>query len=381
MKYEKKLGILIFCFFIFLLILGATLGKILTEQYPYPELKIFNQAFSLILSKFVDPIDNEILLLGAEKGLLSSLDPINIFIPKEKETSFKEWQKKPVYDCGIRLKRSGRFVYVSKIYPLSAADGEFQIGDIIEEVNGLKYPMADVWELELEMRGPVGKNVKIHFTQAESDVSKETVLQIKPYQIKNLEISSQEDCIRIKFQEIEIDTPKTLKNKLKELPKDKPLVLDLRATSSLNYDIGFKIADLFIKGPFTITYKEAKSTTKKKIDDEDYFPYEEIYVLQDEETFGAAEVLSYLLEQKAGAKIIGTSSFGYFGIPKIHILSSKSLVFLTSTIVTFEDGKSFMKKGTKPTIAVKKTYLYQETYNKIEETLKEVLQEKRKKAA
>ncbi|MEJ5166834.1 MAG: S41 family peptidase [Thermoanaerobaculia bacterium] len=381
MKYEKKIGILIFCFFLFLLILGATLGKILTDQYPYPELKIFNQAFSLILSKFVDPIDNDLLLLGAEKGLLYSLDPVNIFVPKGKEDKFKEWLKKPNYDCGIRLKRSGRFVYVSKVYPLSAAEGQIQIGDIVEEVNGLKYPMYDVWELELEMRGEVGKSIKIHFTPQESDTSKEIFLQIKPYPVKDFEILQEGELAKVKILEMEVNSFKNLKNELKKIPKDNILVFDLRATSSLNYDVAFKMADLFIKGPFTITYQKAKETTKVKINDEEFFSFKEIYVLQDEETFGAAEVLSYLLEQKAKATIVGTTSFGYFGIPKIYNLSDKSTIYLTTEIVTFEEGKNFMKKGIKPTVEVKKAYLYQETYNKIEETLKEILREREKKAA
>lgn len=381
MKYEKKIGILIFCFFLFLLILGATLGKILTEQYPYPELKIFNQAFSLILSKFVDPIESDILLIGAEKGLLASLDPVNTFVPKDREGKFKEWLKEPKYDCGIRLKRSGRFVYVSMIYPLSGADGLIQVGDIVEEVNGLKYPMSDFWELELEMRGEVGKKVKIHYTPQESDISKEVFIQIKPYPLKDFEITQEEDLVKIKFFQIEKDTFKNLKNEIKKITVNKKLVLDLRTTSSLNYEVALKIADLFIKGPFVITYKKARESIKTKINDEEFYNFNEIYVLQDEETFGAAEVLSYLLEQKGNAKIIGTSSYGYFGIPKIYSLSDKSALYLTTEIIIFEGDKNFMKKGIKPDVEVKKAYIYQETYRKIEETLKEVLREKVKKAA
>ncbi len=381
MKYEKKIGILIFCFFVFLLILGATLGRILTDQYPYPELKILHQAFSLILSKFVDPIDNEILLQGAEKGLLYSLDPVNIFIPKEKVAKFEEWKKKPLYDCGIRLKRSGRFVYVSKAYPSSAAEKEFQIGDIIEEVNGLKYPIADLWELELEMRGEVGKNVKIHFTPVESDESKEVLLKIKPYEIKSIEINSKGNYYTIKINEINSEIPKILKNELKKIPKDLPIVIDLRNTSSLDYESSYKLADFFVKGPFAIIFKEAKGNTKKKINDEEYFPFEEIYILQDEETFGSAEILASILEKKAKAKLVGTNTYGYVGIPKAYPLSDKSIIYLTSTIVLMDENENLMKKGLKPTIEVKKSYLYSETYKKIEETLEEILKEKKKEAA
>lgn len=381
MKYEKKIGILIFCFFIFLLILGATLSRILKDQYSYPELKIFHQAFSLILSKFVDPIDNEILLQGAEKGLLASLDPINIFVPKEKAENFKEWQKKGNYDCGIRLKRSGRFVYVCKIFPSSAAEGLFQVGDIIEEVQGLKYPMADIWELEMAMRGEVGKSIKIHFTPAESDISKEVVLNIRPYEIKDFEIKFEEDYINIRFHNIDLETQKKLKNELKKISYQTNLVLDLRGTNSLDYESAFKIADLFIRDPFYLIYKDSKGNNKKKILDKEYFPFQEIYILQDEETTGAFEILSGILKNKANAQVIGTNTYGYVGIPKIHILSNKSLIYLTSEIVLFEDGTNLMKKGLKPTIKVEESYFYQETYNKIEETFKETIKEKKKKAA
>lgn len=381
MKYEKKIGIIIFCFFVFILILGAALKEILSNQYPYPELKVFHQAFSLILSKFVDPIDNELLLQGAEKGLLSSLDPVNLFVPKEKGEFFKEWQKNPVYDCGIRLKRSGRFVYVSFVFPSSAADGEFKIGDIIEEVQNLKYPMADIWELELEMRGQVGKSVKIHYTPADSDISKEVILKIKPYERKSFDLKFEDEYICIKFYEINSDLPKKLKLELKKLPKNSKILIDLRATSSLDYDSASKIADFFIKENYTLIYKEAKGTTKVKIANEEFFPFQNLYILQDEETFGAAEILAMLLKEKGNATIIGTNTYGFTGIPKTYVLSNKSIVYLTSTIVMSEDGLNIMKKGLEPTVEVKKSYFYQETYNKIEETFKELLKEEKKKAA
>lgn len=381
MKYEKKIGIIIFCFFIFLLILGAALKEILSNQYPYPELKIFHQAFSLILSKFVDPIDNELLLQGAAKGLLSSLDPVNFFVPKEKGELFKEWQKKPIYDCGIRLKRSGRFVYVSYVFPFSAGDGEFKIGDIIEEVEGLKYPMADIWEMELQMRGQVGKSVKIHYTPADSELPLEVTLKIKPYERKNFDLKVEDEYICIKFYEINSDTPKKLKVELKKLPKNSKILIDLRATSSLDYDSASKIADFFVKEDFSLIYKEAKGSTKVKIENEEFFSFKNLYVLQDEETFGSAEVLAMVLKNKADAIVIGTNTYGFTGIPKTYILSNKSIVYLTSTIVLSEDGSEIMRKGLTPTVEVKKSYFYQETYKKIEETFKELLKEEKKKAA
>lgn len=381
MKYEKKIGILIFCFFIFILILGATLKEILSNQYPYPELKVFHQAFSLILSKFVDPIDNELLLRGAEKGLLSSLDPVNLLVPKEKAELFKEWQKKPIYDCGIRLKRSGRFVYVSFVFPSSAGDGEFKIGDIIEEVQGLKYPMADIWELELEMRGQVGKNVKIHYTPTDSEFSKEVTLKIKPYERNSFDLKFEDEYICIKFNEINSDTPKKLKTELKKIAQNSKILIDLRATSSLDYDSASKIADFFINENYTLIYKEAKGTTKVKIANEEFFPFQNLYVLQDEETFGSAEVLAMVLKNKADALLIGTNTYGFNGIPKTYVLSNKSIVYLTSTIVLSGDGLNIMKKGLDPTVEVKKSYFYQETYKKIEETFKKLLKEEKKKAA
>ncbi len=381
MKNVNKFGIFILVLFVFFLITGSTLSKILSDKYPYPELNVFHQAFSLIYSKFVDPIDNEILLKGAERGLLMSLDPINLLIPKDKVNLFKEWKKEPLYDCGIKLRKSGRFVYIYEIYPQSAAEGQFEIGDIIEEVNGLKYPIYDFWELDLELRGDVGKSVKIHYTPISKDKPKDIVLKIKPYKKENLAVSYEDDFVKLKFYEINVETYKKLKDEIQKIPKNLPLVLDLRATSSLDYDSALKISDLFIKGKFQIFYKDLKGNTKKKIEDEYYYPFSEIYILQDSETFGSAEILSMLMQKRGKAKIFGTSTFGYVGIPKEYNLSDKSILYLTSTLVLFEDETNLMKKGLKPDVEVKESYLYSETYNKIEETLKEFLKEKKKKVA
>lgn len=381
MKYEKKIGLAIFCFFVFLIIFGATITRILTNQYPYPELKVFHQAFSLILSKFVDPIDENLLLEGAERGLLTALDPVNIYVPKNKVEKFKEWQNKTGYDCGIKLRKSGRFVYVSKVYPSSAADGIFKVGDVIEEVNGLKYPVYDFWELELELTGSVGKSLKIHYTPPESEESKEITLNIKPYNKIEFEIIYEEEYIKLKLNELNKICYKKLKQELEKIDKNKTLVLDLRGTDSLDYDSAILISELFVKEPFYIIYKDSKTSIKKKIPNEKYYGFKEIYIMQDQETFGAAEVLSMILRKKGNAILCGTQTFGYVGIPKIYQLSNNSLIYLTSSIILFEDEINIMKKGVKPDIEVKEAYLYQETYRKIEETLKEKLKEKIKKAA
>ncbi len=381
MKNVNKFGIFILGLFVFFLITGATLSKILSDKYPYPELSVFHKAFSLIYFMFVDPIDNEILLKGAERGLLMSLDPINLLIPKEKVHLFKKWKKEPLYDCGIKLRRSGRFIYIYEIYPQSAAEGQFEIGDIIEEVNGLKYPIYDFWELDLELRGDVGKSVKIHYTPISKDKPKDIVLKIKPYRKENLKIIYEEDFLRLKFYEINMESLKKLKNEIPKIPKNLPLVLDLRATSSFDYDSAFKIADLFIEGRFNILYKDLKSSTKKKIEDENYYPFSEIYIMQDFETFGSAEILSMLLQKKGKAKVFGTNTFGYVGIPKEYNLSDKSILYLTSLFVLFEDETNLMKKGLKPDVEVKESFFYSETYNKIEDTLREFLKEKKKKVA
>ena len=113
--------ILLLC--VLIVLAGLAFRTFLPQAFPYPELKVFSQAYMLILTKFVDPVKDEALLTGADRGLMNALDPFSFIVPAARMKAFHAYlEGRKDLDCGVELRRGGRCIYAMRITPGSPAD-------------------------------------------------------------------------------------------------------------------------------------------------------------------------------------------------------------------------------------------------------------------
>jgi carboxyl-terminal processing protease len=362
---------------------GFAFRTVLPEVFPYPELKVFSQAYMLILTKFVDPVKDEMLLHGAQRGLMNTLDPFSAVIPADKLKAFQATlDAKKDLDCGLELRRGGRFVFALRVHPGGAADGVIRPWDVIEEVDGLKYPRADVWEMQNALAGPLGRSIKVRFAPRDVEKSQEAVLVIKPYAALRIAVRYVEGIPVLALPHLQDHASRSLREALAEIKAQDLLFLDLRGTGSFNYTEALKTAALFTKEPVSLEFKTRKGTQKESRPGEAVFLARELMVITDRGTTGAAETLAALLKKHAKAQVIGRTTFGYSGQQKLIPLSDGGACYLTTSIAGLPGGEDLMRKGVTPDILVKESGAADRDESAIDKKVQDLIREKiQKKAA
>ena len=363
-------------FVILLVLAGLGLNAFLPEAFPYPELKVFGQAYMLILTKFVDPVKDDRLMQGAQRGLLGSLDPFSTYIPAGKLEAFRKSQTPAPIDAGVELRRGMKFAYAYRVAPGSAAAEYLKQGDIVEVVNSLQYPRDDVWELQAELAGPLGKSVTVVYSTRDAEKSKEAVLKLKPYARPAVAVSESEGAPILRLPHFRAETPGEMRDALQAVKTRDLLFIDLRANTSFDYPEALKAAALFLKEDPRLILKSKREEKKLNAKSENPFAFAELYLMADRDTTGAAEIFAALLQKGAGAKVIGRATFGYTGALQMVPLSDGGACHLTYTLVILADGTDLMDKGVQPDLTVRDPLGTETASDAIDKKVREIIQEK-----
>ena len=355
---------------------GLGLNAFLPEAFPYPELKVFGQAYMLILTKFVDPVKDDRLLQGAQRGLLGSLDPFSTYIPAGKLEAFRKAQTPAPIDAGIELRRGMKFAYAHRVAPGSAAAEVIKQGDIVEAVNGLQYPRSDLWELQAELSGPLGRSVTVVYSARDAEKSKEAVLKLKPYSRPAVAVSEDLGAPVLRLPHFREETPIEISEALRGLKSREILFIDLRGNTSFDYPEALKAAALFLKEDPRLVLKTKRDEKKLTAKSDGPLVFTELYLLADRDTTAAAEIFAALLQKGAKASVVGRTTFGYTGSLQLVPLSDGGACHLTYTLVRLADGTDLNGKGVQPDIAVRDPLGTETASDAIDKKVREIIQEK-----
>jgi carboxyl-terminal processing protease len=134
------------------------------------------------------------------------------------------------------------------------------------------------------------------------------------------------------------------------------LVIDLRNNPGGLLDQVIEIADLFLKKYNTIIIVKSNDGLEHKIYSEtkDIYAFERIFILQNEGSASASEILAIAMKENNLAKIIGTKSFGKGLIQTILPLESGGHVKLTISEYLSPMGNKIDAVGITPDMEVAK---------------------------
>src|SRR2546425_11889428 len=87
---DRKLMLVLSTALILFTVSGAMIGRVVAVEGTYSYLKLFNEALYLIVHNYVQPVQIDVLMEGAYRGLLESLDPPNEYLsPARHEQAHK----------------------------------------------------------------------------------------------------------------------------------------------------------------------------------------------------------------------------------------------------------------------------------------------------
>ncbi|MFA7284616.1 MAG: S41 family peptidase [Candidatus Absconditabacterales bacterium] len=304
------------------------------------------------------------LLEGGLHGFVGGLkDPHTVYFDKQENDDFAK-DLKGSYDfegIGAVIGQTSDQITVMEIIKGGPAHGAgLKPLDIILQVDGKSVEAMSVRDVVNLVRGPKGTSVELTiFSEKEKKVNKLPIKRDKiviPSVYSNVINADNKKMGYINIATIGEDTAEKFRTSYNELVSTgvAGFIIDLRGNGGGILPVAADIASFFIPRDKIITITKYKSLPEEIYYSKGYgkkqYP---IVVLVDELSASASEILAYALYYHAGAKIVGTTTFGKGTIQTLYTLTDNSSIKFTIGKWFTPDSLNVDKKGVKPNIEVK----------------------------
>jgi carboxyl-terminal processing protease len=354
-------------------------GATVTDGTNKADLQKVEQAYTLILERYVQKVNQDQLVEGAIKGMLDTLDdPYSVYMDKEMASQFNQALDSSFEGIGAEVSESdGKIIIVSPFKNSPAEKAGVKPNDQIIKVDGESVEGIDLYEATLKIRGKKGTVVKLEIqrTGLKDPIKVEIKRDEIPLETVHSEIKK-EHGEKIGFMEITSFAEKTaedFKNQLNNLEKNNigGLVIDVRGNPGGLLESVQDILKELVTEEKPYVQIEMRDGEKKRyfssLKEEKEYP---IVVLVDKGSASASEILAGALKEAAGYKVIGETTFGKGTVQQAVPMGDGSNIKLTLFKWLTPDGNWIHKQGVKPDIEVKQPELYQTHPIQIEKPLK-----------
>ena len=309
---------------------------------------------SLLQQEYKGDINEEEMLEGAIKGYVNGLgDEYTEYFTKDEMKEFTQDTEGAFEGIGVYIgkqKDTEEVVVLSTIKDSPAEAAGLQSGDIFCKVNDEDVRKADTSIVSSKVKGESGTDVNIVVER--NGEEKSFTIKRGKVNIYHVETEIMNDNIGyMQLSAFSENCSQEFEEKYNELQKSniKSLVLDLRNNGGGLVDEALKIADLFVdkNQDLLITVDKngkeevKKSTSAKTVN----VP---VIILTNEYSASASEILAGALKERAGAKIVGTTTYGKGVIQVLHSLSDGSGIKVTVKEYLTPIRNTINKVGIKP---------------------------------
>lgn len=343
------LGILIGVFFA-----GNSNDMLSFSKSQSKELKI-KKLINFIEQDYVDKIDTDSLLDDAITTILGDLDPHSVYIPKEELQEVTENMQGNFVGIGVQFRMiKDSITVVQTIKGGPSIKAGIKAGDRILIANNdtLYGKRLRSNNIPQYLKGKPDTKVKLQIYRKSNNSLFNVDVTRGNVNIKSVDLAyMMNDSIGyIKLDRFARNTYKEFKPALNTLIKKgmKSLVLDLRGNGGGYIDIANRIIDEFLEDNKLMVF-----TKNNKEQIEEFFATEigsfekgGLYVLIDENSASASEIVAGALQDNDKGTIIGRRSFGK-GLVQIEMdLGDGSAVRLTTARYYTPTGRSIQKPYT-----------------------------------
>ncbi len=340
------LGILIGVFF------GGNSSNLLSlSKNPSQEQKI-KKLINFIENDYVDDVNTDSLLDGAITQMLGKLDPHSVYLPKENQQANIESMQGNFVGIGVQFRMiKDSITVVQPIKGGPSIKAGIKAGDRILMANkdtlfGKKFGSGTVPKY---LKGKPETKVALQIYRKSNDSLFTVDITRGKVNIKSVDLAYMlNDSVGyIKLDRFARNTYREFKSSLNNLIDDgmTDLVLDLRGNGGGFIDIATRIIDEFLEDEKLMVFtKNNKEQVEEYVATEiGSFEKGGLYVLIDENSASASEIVAGALQDNDKGTIIGRRSFGK-GLVQIEMdLGDGSAVRLTTAKYYTPTGRSIQK--------------------------------------
>ncbi|HNP32065.1 MAG TPA: S41 family peptidase [Flavobacterium sp.] len=344
-----------------LLFACVAMGVVIGGMINFPQRTISKQTarkikierlIDFINDEYVDDVNSDSIVDMTVNSILANLDPHSVYLPPSEQSSEAEIMKGDFVGIGINFYMFNDTVTVVK--PLEngpAAKAGILSGDRIlyadkVKLFGRKLPTDSLYN---KLKGEEGSKVQLTVFRKSANKKLNITVEREVVPIKSVDtylmLNKTSGYIKInRFAESTYDEFRQGLEQLKNKGMN-TLIIDLRDNGGGYLERAVAIADEFLKDKELVVFtKNRKGTVEKTYaTDEGIFETGKVYVLIDENSASASEILAGALQDNDRATIVGRRSFGKGLVQREMNFDDGSAVRLTISRYYTPSGRSIQK--------------------------------------
>lgn len=190
---------------------------------------------------------------------------------------------------------------------------------------------------------------------------------------------TEDGMLYIKIGAFNKQTFAEVKQALEEYTQTPVLIIDLQGCPGGMAGEAVRIAELFLDGGIIASAKgkEDNAETFYNAEDGDVWQAKPVFVLVDEETASAAEILAAALQEQGRAKVIGTKTKGKGTMQKLIALENGGVLAVTEGFFLTPSGRELNNSGVMPDVCTFEMPPSKNVENLLKEQKKDCGKEKR----
>lgn len=339
-----------------LAMLGSGMAvRVGAEDGSYRETVQFAEIMSTILEYYVDPVEADVLLLGAYEGMLAGLDSNGAYLTPDEVGDWLGYKESPA-GPGMSVLKVGRTVQVVAVEPDSAtAHAGIRVGDRLRRLDGRLTRDLSLAQTRRRLRGEVGTEVRVELLRpgGEFETMEFSLVRATAHgRGYSVEVRRGIAVLRVEAPE-RVDR-EALVAELDDVQSRgiTQLLLDLRNAAEAGPRDVTQLAACF--GANTVLQlRDTRGRVTDSIEpDDDCRAWDgEIALLINGATAGAAEALTQWVRD-AETLVFGESSYGLGAETTLYELESGAALLVSTARWETPDGEAWNETGIDPDTVV-----------------------------
>ncbi len=324
---------------------------------------LFWQVWDLVSSDYLErPVDHQKMLYGAITGMVNALgDPYTSYLSPEVNKAVTDAINGTYQGIGAELGlKDGQLIVVSPLDGSPAKEAGVRSGDRILEIEGVPTPGITLSEAVSKIRGDSGSMISLKLQRGAEDAF---TVNIKRGVINIASVKWEDKgdgTLYIRVSRFGGDTNKDWAKAVSEanikMSDLDVVVVDVRGNPGGYLQSAQYLADEFVKkGP--VLWQESATGEQTPLNAERPGNFEDlpaVFVLIDEGSASASEILAAALREDIGAKLVGVKSFGKGTIQDAKDFEDGSGVHLTIAKWLTPNKEWIHKIGLEPDVVVER---------------------------
>ena len=318
------------------------------------------KAYDEIKSNYYSSVDLGSLVDAGIKGMFSYLgDPYTTYLDKDQTDNLTDSLKGTQHGIGVLINLSDeeKKIIISKVYDNTPAmEAGLVSGDEIVKVND---KLVSESENLKDITALIKSSDEVRLVIQRDGVDKEYTLKTADFYSPSVEenIIEGENGHKIgylqisKFNETAYEQFNQKLNKI-EATGINSLIIDLRGNTGGFLSAATKISELFLKKGDVIYSLNEQSGTKVTYDETEESRNYKVFVLVNESSASASEILAAALQDSYGAILVGTTTYGKGKVQKTNKMNDGTMYKYTSAKWLTPKGECIDGVGLKPDIEI-----------------------------